>query len=57
MAYLDWDLHYVDVVAAYLHGPLDKEIYMAIPDGVENSGFGHYWKLKKALYGLKQIGR
>ena len=57
MAYLDWDLHYVDVIAAYLHGPLDKEIYMAIPDGVENSGFGHYWKLKKALYGLKQIGR
>jgi len=30
---------------------------MAIPDGVENSGFGHYWKLKKALYGLKQVGR
>jgi len=30
---------------------------MAIPDGVENSGSGHYWKLKKALYGLKQAGR
>ena len=57
MAYLDWDLHYVDVIAAYLHGPLDKEIYMAISDDVENSGSGHYWKLKKALYGLKQARR
>ena len=57
MAYLDWDLHYVDVIAAYLHGPLEKEIYMAISDDVENSGSGHYWKLKKALYGLKQARR
>ena len=57
VAYLDWDLHHVDVVTAYLHGPLDKEIYMTIPDGVENSGSGHYWKLKKALYELKQAGR
>jgi len=57
VAYLDWDLHHVDVVTAYLHGPLDKEIYMAIPDSVENSGSGHYWKLKKALYGLKQAGK
>jgi len=30
---------------------------MTISEGVENSGFGHYWKLKKALYGLKQAGR
>ena len=42
VAYLDWDLHHVDVVAAYLHGPLDEEIYMTIPEGVKNSGSGHY---------------
>jgi len=30
---------------------------MAIPDGIENSGSGHYWKLKKALYELKQAGK
>jgi len=57
VAYLDWDLHHVDIVAAYLHGPLDEEIYMTIPEDIKNSGSGHYWKLKKALYGLKQAGR
>ena len=57
VTYLDWDLHHVNIVATYLYGPLDKEIYMAIPEGVENSGSGHYWKLKKALYGLKQARR
>ena len=30
---------------------------MTIPDSVENSSSGRYWKLKKALYGLKQAGR
>ena len=57
VTYLDWDLHHVNIVATYLYGPLDKEIYIAIPEGVENLGSGHYWKLKKALYGLKQAGR
>jgi len=57
VAYLNWHLHHVDIVATYLHGPLDEDIYMKIPDGVENSGSGHHWKLKKALYGLKQAGR
>jgi len=54
VACLDWDLHHVDIVTAYLYGPLDKEIYMVVPNGIENSGSDHYWKLKKALYGLKQ---
>jgi len=57
IAYLDWHLYHVDVIAAYLHGPLDEDIYMTIPDGVENSSSGRYWKLKKALYRLKQAGR
>ena len=57
IAYLDWYLHHVDVVAAYLHGPLDEDIYMTIPNGVENSSSGRYWKLKKVLYGLKQARR
>jgi len=30
---------------------------MTIPNGVENSELGCYWRLKKALYGLKQAGR
>jgi len=57
VAYLDWGLHHIDVIAAYLYGSLDKEIYMIIPEGVEGFNSGHYWKLKKVLYGLKQARR
>jgi len=57
VAYLDWELHHVNIVAAYLHGPLDEDIYMTIPKGIEGSSSGHYWKLRKALYSLKQAGR
>ena len=57
-AYLDFEIHQVDIIAAYLQGNLDEEIYMEVPKGVERFGLGsHYWKLKKALYGLKQAGR
>jgi len=54
IAYLDWHLYYVNVIAAYLHGSLDEDIYMMIPDSVKNSSSGCYWKLKKTFYGLKQ---
>ena len=57
VAYLDWELHHIDIVAAYLHGPLDEEIYMTISEGVKGFNSGHYWKLKKVLYGLEQAGR
>ena len=57
-AYLDFEIHHVDVVTAYLQGNLDEEIYMEVPKGIEHLGSGsRYWKLKKALYGLKQAGR
>ena len=56
-AHLDFEIHQVDVVAAYLQGDLDEEIYMEVPKGVEYLGSGgHYWHLRKALYGLKQAG-
>ena len=29
------DMRLMDVVTAYLYGPLDNEIYMKIPDGIE----------------------
>ena len=57
MAFLDWEVHHVNVIAAYLHGPLEEDIYMVISDGIEGSGSGCFWKLRKALYGLKQAGR
>jgi hypothetical protein len=54
-AILDFEIHQIDVVGAYLEGDLDEEIYMRAPEGI---GTGkRYWWLKKALYGLKQAGR
>ncbi len=58
VAHEGWELHQVDVVAAYLQGTLDEEIYMEVPEGVNVKGKeGFVWKLKKAIYGLKQAGR
>ena len=53
---LNWDLMQLDIKAAYLNAPLDKNIYVTIPPGDVNFGKG-YWLLRKALYGLKQSGR
>ncbi|KAJ3485148.1 hypothetical protein NLI96_g5163 [Meripilus lineatus] len=60
VAHEDWEIHQVDVVGAYLQGDLDEEIYMEVPEGVEEEGKKNgtwWWKLLKALYGLKQAGR
>jgi len=38
--YLDFEIHQVGVVAAYLQGDLDKEIYITILDGVSQFGSG-----------------
>jgi len=58
-AFLNPELHQVDVVGAYLQGDLDEEIYMKVPDGLAKK-YGSdrkFWKLRKALYGLKQAGQ
>ena len=51
-----WNIFQLDIKAAYLNAPLDKEIYTTIPPGDPNHNKG-FWRLKKALYGLKQSGR
>lgn len=56
------DLRLMDVVTAYLYGPLDNEIYMKVPEGIElknksSTREQHCIKLNKSLYGLKQSGR
>jgi len=56
----DLVVHQMDVKTAYLHAPLDCEIYMKQPQGFEESGENdqkQVYKLNKALYGLKQSGR
>lgn len=50
-------LHQMDVKTAYLHAPIDYEIYIEQPEGYEERGEGLVCKLEKSLYGLKQSGR
>ena len=58
MAYLDWDLEQIDIVATFLNGELEEEIYMWVPEEFKKFGDGKmYWKLLKTLYGLKQVKR
>ena len=54
----------MDVVTAYLYGPLDCDIYMKIPEGLKlpathNSGPRELYSIKlcRSLCGLKQSGR
>ncbi|UYV80563.1 hypothetical protein LAZ67_19000691 [Cordylochernes scorpioides] len=48
---------HLDVKTAFLHGDLDKELYMELPEGLHTKQTNEVCKLKKAIYGLKQAGR
>ncbi|KAJ0796583.1 putative RNA-directed DNA polymerase [Helianthus annuus] len=55
---LDLEVEQMDVKTAFLHGNLDKEIYMEQPEGFQVKGKEDYvCKLQKSLYGLKQAPR
>lgn len=56
----DLTLNQMDVKAAYLHAPIDCEIYMEQPEGFQvkpKNGGQLVCKLNKSIYGLKQSGR
>ena len=51
----NWECEQMDVVTAFLHGRLEEEVYMKIPQymNIPNSE-GKVLRLRGALYGLKQ---
>ena len=55
---MDWEIDQVDVISAYLHSPLDHEVYMSqAPLCHEKDPVRFVYKLKKSVYGLRQSGK
>ena len=50
----NWQLQHLYVPSPIMNGPLSEEIYIKIPDGV-NESKQKVLKLNKALYGLKVL--
>ena len=53
-------VHQMDVKAAFLHAPIEHEIFIEQPEGFQElseNGAKLVCRLKKSLYGLKQSGR
>ena len=54
----NWDLHQLDLKNVFLHGDLQKEVYMEqLPGFVAQGKKGRVCRLRKSLYGLKQSPR
>nr|GEX34478.1 integrase, catalytic region, zinc finger, CCHC-type, peptidase aspartic, catalytic [Tanacetum cinerariifolium] len=57
-AHKGFTVYLMDVKTAFLHGSLNKDVYVCQPEGFIDADHPiHVYKLKKALYGLKQASR
>lgn len=52
-----WSIHQLDFNNASLHGDLEEDDYLEIPQGFVKTGDKFVYKLQKSLYGLWQASR
>eukprot|EP00170_Pyropia_yezoensis_P003780 contig_15832_g3791 len=50
-----WHVHHLDIKTAYVYAAMDMDVYIVIPDGLEDAGEDAL--LLMAMYGTKQAGQ